>query len=288
MGIVDVHIVTDSTAYVPKEVLAQFPHLHVVPLTVHFPHLVMEDGLDNLDVFVRELKASPRPSTTSQPPPQRFVEVFEPLVQQGHEIVAILISLALSGTCTSAQAAADIVGPERIEVIDSRLTAAPMGFVAIQAAEAAQAGKSRQEIVELVHWACQRSQLFFVPDTLEYLHKGGRIGGAQALLGGLLQIKPILYLVNGRVEVWDKVRTRSRAMQRLLEALPEDPEDYELAAVHFDGWDNALTLKNLLKERLEGREVPVIKAGPVLGTHVGPGAFGVMVCQRPPQAMTGG
>lgn len=288
LGMVDVHIVTDSTAYLPEEVLREFPHLHVVSLTVHFPHLVMEDGLENLDSFLRELKASPRPATTSQPPPQRFAEVFRPLVEEGHEIVAILISSVLSGTCTSAQAAADAVGPERIEIIDSRLTTAPMAFAAIQAARAAQAGKSRREIVDLVHWVCQRSRLFFVPDTLEYLHKGGRIGGAQALLGSLLQIKPILYLVDGRVEVLDKVRTRSRAMQRLVEELPGDHQGYEIAVLHLDGLDNALTLKGLVQERLGGREVPVIVAGPVLGTHVGPGAFGLMICQRPPEAMVSG
>ncbi|NLO89857.1 MAG: DegV family protein [Clostridia bacterium] len=274
---VHIHIVTDSTAYLEQQWLKDHPFVHVVPLTVHFPDLVMEDSIENNDLFIEklgEMKELDKIPGTSQPPPGKFVEVFTPLVEKGHEIVVITISSAMSGTYQSALNAAQVVGKDRISVIDSRTTAAAQKFLVEYAASASLEGASREELVSLVEKKKKLIKLYLLPDSLEYLRRGGRIGKAQALLGTLLNIKPVLKInEEGIIDVFDKVRTRKKAFKRIAEEIPENA--VRVTVGHFKGEQYISEFKSIVEERLS-REVELYEAGPVVGTHGGPGVTGVI------------
>ncbi|MHB1126929.1 MAG: DegV family protein [Bacillota bacterium] len=269
-----IKIVTDSTAYLSPAVLEKYD-VHVVPLTVHFTDHVMVDGLDQQEEFFERLKKAAQLPTTSQPSPGEFVETYRRLLDDGNEVVAITISSHLSGTYESARSAADMVGEGRVTVIDSRTTSAALAYLVMAAADAAQQGRSRQEIVDLVGTIRDRLRLVFVPDTLEYLRKGGRIGGAQALLGTLLQVKPVLHVREGAIEVLDKVRTRSKAYRRVAEEMGRAGTRLRIGILHILAEENLAELRAAIEEVLPGHEIDVFEAGPVLGTHAGPGTVGV-------------
>jgi len=270
-----VKIVTDSTAYLPEELVASYRDiLRVVPLTVIFPDESLVDGLAILDCFLAKLKEFPAPPTTSQPTPQAFAAAFEELLcDEEDEIIALTISSQLSGTMTSAKTAAKMVGEERISIIDSQSTSAGLALPVLSALEQARAGLPRAEIVRYLEDEVERSRLLFIPDTLEYLKKGGRIGGASALVGSLLQIKPVLQ-VKGQVDVFDRVRTRKKAMQLLLNQVPE-AFDGTVAVLHVACPERALELQGLIAQKAPQARLPVFEVGPVIATHSGPGAFGI-------------
>ena len=274
---VHIHIVTDSTAYIDQQWLKDYPFVHVVPLTVHFPDLVMEDRIENNDVFIKkleELEELNKIPGTSQPSPGRFVEVFAPLVEKGHEIVVITISSGLSGTYQSALNAAQVVGKDKISVIDSRTTAAAQKILVEYAASASLEGASREDLVSFLEDKKKLIKLYLLPDNLEYLRRGGRIGKAQAILGTLLNIKPILQInEEGIIDVFDKVRTRKKAFKRIAEEIPENA--VRAVVAHFKGEKYISEFKSIVEERVSC-EVELYEAGPVIGTHGGPGVTGVI------------
>ena len=272
----NIHIVIDSTAKASAELLARYDNLHVAPLKViigqeEWP----EDELPSSDLFrLAELKrCHPK---TSQPALGDFVNIFTPLIAAGQQIIVITVSGGLSGTVQGAKAAAQMVGAKNIRVVDSGTTLMAIVKMAEAALEMADAGVELDEIARCLEAMAQNTFTLIVPDTLEYLHKGGRIGGASALFGTIFQIKPILYLVEGKVAVLDKVRTRPRAITRIIDELKKQ----ERLAYIGVGYNDCLPEVEALKERIRQNypDTPIIinEIGSVLSSHLGPGLLGLI------------
>lgn len=264
-----VKIVTDTTAFLEKEALEQYG-IEVVPLYVNFADETIKDGsIDNATYFYKLMNSSEVPST-SQPSSGDFAKVFEGLIKSGNEVVAILISSGISGTVESARVGAKMIDPSRIFVVDSLSTSGGLALLVLAAARAAQEGKNREEIMAMLENLKSRLKVFFVPESLKFLKKGGRIGGAQALLGTLLQIKPILYFSGGKIEVFDKVRTMKKALERLVHELPTTGEGLELFLLDAESQENVQKLEELILKRLPGLPIKIYEISPVIATHVGP------------------
>lgn len=269
-----VRIVTDSTAFLEKETIDRY-NISVVPLYVNFEHEVIMDGSIPNAVFFDKMKKSSKMPFTSQPSPGDFIKIFEKIINDGDDIVTIVISSGISGTYESAINAARAVDANRIAVVDSILTAGALAMLVKEAAEAAEQGKTKDEVVELIEDKKRRLRIFFIPDTLEYLKKGGRIGGAQALLGTLLKIKPVLYLTNGKVDTYDKVRTMKKAMERIVEEIPPAEGPFDITVVHAEAVDRANKMCDLIKDRFPEAVITINELSPVIGTHAGPGVVGI-------------
>jgi DegV family protein with EDD domain len=275
-----VAVVTDSTHYLPADVLARH-RVHVVSLYVKRGEtLERESEIADLDAFYARLRSEPDVPTTSQPSVGDFLAAYEPLLDGGQDIVSIHLSGAVSGTYGSALQARDQLAErglgDRVVVLDSRSGAAGLGLAAIAAATKARQGADLEAVAEHARRAAGQAQIWFCLDTLEYLRRGGRVGGAQAWVGGALKIKPIL-TVDGEIKPVERVRTAGRAFERMVE---------HLTALHADGVDGWLVQHIQapdVAQRLvaQGRELfgtePlfVSEVGPVLGVYLGPGMFGV-------------
>ncbi len=270
----EIALVTDSTAYLSEEEINRYG-ITVVPLTVNFHDGFIYDGIVDTGEFFARVDRSEKLPFTSQPAVGAFVEVFERLIGAGKEVISILLSSELSGTFESARGAASMVDPDKITIIDTRTTSAALAFLVLAAAQWAEEGLDRAGISDRVRQATTEIGSFFIPDTLEYLKKGGRIGGAQALLGSLLQIKPVLYFFEGKIEILDKVRTRRKAIQRMLSELPRERKHLKVAVVHCAALDDAVEVKNMILEMTPHARVEIREFGPVLSTHGGPGLVGI-------------
>jgi DegV family protein with EDD domain len=279
-------VVTDSTADIPRSVREKLG-IEIVPLVVHFGD---EAYLDNVELspeaFYRKLRMSAVLPKTSQPSPAQYFELYERLVGEGKTVVSIHLSSAMSGTCQSARIAQSMLeGKGDVTVIDSRSASYGYGMGVVAAAERAAQGASKEEVIAAFERVRREMRLYFLVDTLEYLHKGGRIGRAAALFGTLLHIKPILTIDDdGYVAPLEKARGTKRAVSRIAELL--EPEfggrPVELAMVDTPGQtEMADRLKELLLERLDVRRFFQSEIGPVIGTHAGPGTVGVFVIGAP-------
>lgn len=270
----NVRIVTDSTAFLDKETIEKY-NIAVVPLYVNFENEVILDGSIANAEFFNKVKHAAKLPFTSQPSPGDFVKVFEKIMKEDSDIVTIVISSGISGTYDSAINAAKVVDAKRIAVVDSILTSAGLARLVLEAAEAAAQGKTKEEIVALVEDKKRRLRIFFVPDTLEYLKKGGRIGGAQALLGTLLKVKPVLYLNNGKVDSYDKVRTMKKALERIVEEIPPAKGPFPVMLIHAEATSTLKMLTEMVRERFPEAEITASELSPVIGTHAGPGVVGI-------------
>jgi DegV family protein with EDD domain len=198
---------------------------------------------------------------------------------EGNAIVSVHASVKMSATVNSARAAAKRLPEMAIHIIDSQSISMGLGLMAIAAARAAQEGRSAEEVVQLVERLIDDITVVFTVDTLEYLHKGGRIGGASALIGSLLNIKPILVLEGGQVEPLEKQRSRRRAVHRVLELVAEgvgDSDCVHAAVLHCDAADAAQQVVDQVAERFNCLELLTAETGPTIGTHAGPGTVGVV------------
>jgi DegV family protein with EDD domain len=273
-----VALVTDSTAYLPPELVEKY-NITVLPQVLIWGDKTYRDGIDiQPDEFYKRLeKASVMPST-SQALPADFEKVFRQLMDQDHHVLAILLSEKLSGTMSSAyQACANLPGAP-VEIVDSYSTAMAMGFQLLQVAKAAEEGATLAECKKLAEEARQYTGLFVTLNTLEFLHRGGRIGGGARFLGTALNLKPILELKEGRLEAVERVRTRGKALNRLVELVEErvnGRRPLRLASLHANAAESAQGLLDNLNGRLEIDEVIVSTVSPVVGTHVGPGTVGL-------------
>lgn len=275
-----VKIVTDSTCYLPKEYLEKYD-ISIVSLNVILNgNSYREVDLDNVD-FYEKMNESGEIPTSSQPSMDEVHKVFLEKASEGHDIVGIFLSSDMSGTFSSAHIVKDMILEEypdaKIELIDSRTNCMQMGFQALQGARAASEGKSIEEVVEVVRNVIDNSRFLFVPDTLKYLKKGGRIGGASALFGTILQIRPILTVENGVTTVFEKVRTKKKAVDEIVKKVISDIELKGLGEVivhHINCENEGLELAKILGERLN-IEVKIQSIGPIIGLHVGPGSIGV-------------
>jgi DegV family protein with EDD domain len=274
----DVAVVTDTTHYLPADLVAQRGVREVSLYVGAGDRQEREADISDLGAFYDGLRSASSLPTTSQPSIGDFLAVYEPLVQEGRDIVSIHISGGISGTVEAArQAAAQL--SERgatIEIIDSRMACGALGLVVLAAGSAAARGDDTQAVAARAREAAQATRLWFAVDTLEYLRRGGRIGTAQAWLGGALKIKPILTL-DGEITPIERVRTSGRAFERMVEYMRSRRDD------GADGWVvQHIQAPDVVERLLErGRElfgsepVFVSEIGPVIGAHVGPGLVGV-------------
>ncbi|GAB6174764.1 DegV family protein [Paradesulfitobacterium aromaticivorans] len=272
-------IVMDSTGYLTPDILTEF-NIQIVPLTVTIGvETFAETELGNEQLLAKIQETGNFPST-SQPPIGAFLDTYEHLFAQGYEeIVSIHISQAISGTFRSAQMAREMMSKKKIHVIDSGSAALSFGLLGWFAGEMAHAGAGAEEIVHKVEELKPQTELYFIVDSLENLRRGGRIGGASALLGTLLQIKPILYInTQGEIDVFDKVRSRARAWQRALQELERavaDGRRYRICVQHVAIPVEGKKILDEIKNKFPGHEVKLFEAGAVIATHVGRGAFGI-------------
>ncbi|MFC0506871.1 DegV family protein [Micromonospora costi] len=280
-----VAVVTDSTAYLPPE-LVQAHRLTVVPLTVV---LNGAEGLEGVEIFpadaTRALSGRRVSASTSRPAPEQFARTYRRLLDAGADgVVSVHLSAELSGTVEAARLAADELGG-RVAVVDSRSTGLGLGFAVIEAAAAAARGEDLDGVRRAAADAVDRTTIYFYVDTLEFLRRGGRINAAEALLGTALSVKPIMHMPDGAIVLRDKVRTASRGVARLVDLAVEAAGDAEvdLGVHHLAAPERAEALRAALVERLGDRvrETYVSEAGAVVAAHAGPGLACVVVHRRP-------
>ncbi len=275
-----VAIVTDSTAYIPDDLVAQYG-LTVVPQILNWDGESYLDGVDISNAaFYARLSGAKNLPTSAQPSPGQFMAAFNGLKGSAESIVCIVISDHLSGTLDSARTAAQEVNELPIEVVDSRSTSMGLGLLVLLAARMAEQGQNHVQIAEKVRSLVPKVRLLFVVDTLEFLHKGGRIGGAQRLLGSVLSIKPILQIIDGRIEPLESVRTKKKALSRLMELVKAETAGWteiHAAVVDATAPETAASIYAQLAESIQ--PVEIIRGGlsPVVGVHAGPGAIGVVL-----------
>jgi DegV family protein with EDD domain len=273
-----VKIVTDSTADLPPQ-LAKELGIAVIPLYVRFGEEVYRDRVDiTEDEFYKRLEHDPTHPNTTQPTPQDFADVYQKLAKEADGIVSIHISGELSGTCNSALQGREMVDKKcPIEVIDSKVLTMALGLVVVVAATAAKAGQSMDEVVKETKQTLPKLRLLALLDTLEYLQKGGRIGKAKALLGSLLNVKPMLTLKGGEVVPAGQVRTRAKGMDKLCELGQTAKKIQDLAVVHSTTPDEAKSLAERLGSVFDRKKIKIARLGPTLGVHIGPRALIVAV-----------
>lgn len=271
-----IRVVTDSSADLPPD-LAQKWGVVVVPCYVMVDDVTYRDGVDiSAEEFYGRLVSSQRTPTTAQPSPADFQSVYQELLDQGHEIVSIHVSGKLSGTVNSAQQARAALGEAApIEVVDSRMASLGMGLVVLVAARQAREAASCQELAQEVRSALPQTQCIILLDTLEYLQKGGRIGKAQAFMGSVLSVKPILKLLEGEVHPLERPRNLERGIRRIAELAQEYAPVQRLGVIYSTDPDRAAELKESLADLLPPEQIVTSRFGPTLGTYVGPKALGI-------------
>lgn len=273
-------IVTDSTAYLPAELTKKY-NITVAPQVLIWGEETFRDGVDiQPDEFYSRLKTAKVMPSTSQVSPATMQAIFQGLVDQGMDVLGIFISSKLSGTLQSAIQAKSMMeaAGEKVTLVDSQATAMALGFQALAAARAMEAGASLQECAAFTEKAHERTGVFFAVDTLEFLHRGGRIGGAQRFIGSALNLKPILALKEGKVEGVDRIRTKSKAHDRILELVSEQAKgkpNIRLATLHANAADDAKKLLERAAAELSPVETVFTELSPVVGTHAGPGTVGL-------------
>jgi DegV family protein with EDD domain len=270
-----VAIVTDSTADLPPE-LAASRSITVVPLTLNLDGQSLLDGVDiRPDEFYRRLPSATTHPTTSQPSPGRFAEAYSSLLATHESVVSIHISEKLSGTYASARQAADMTDPTRIRVVDSELVSMSLGLITLVASAMAAGGAEVETIEAKVLDMRTHIQTYFSVATLEFLRRGGRIGRASALLGSVLQVKPVLCIRDGLVTPLERVRTFERALNRVVELTREVDRGHGVCVIvgHADAAADAERIGRELEPIAETLMIQPL--GPVVGAHAGPGVVGV-------------
>jgi DegV family protein with EDD domain len=270
-------IVTDSTSDIPPELVAKYG-IRVVPQILIMGDKTWQDGVDiDSPTFYELLRTSPHFPASSQPSVVTFQEVFSELAGEVDGIVAVLISDELSGTLNSARMAAENLPDVPIEIIDTRSVSLQLGFIVLAAARAAAAGADLKTVADTARALIGQVHVYFVVDTLEYLHRGGRIGAASRLFGTALNLKPLLCVKDGIVQPVTKVRTRRKALETLLALLEEQlagQERVHMGILHVAAAEEADRLAKRLQERFHPAEMIQSECGPVIGTHAGPGTVG--------------
>jgi len=271
-----VKVITDSTAYLPETIRKKYD-IAVIPLTLIWNNETFQDGVDiTPSQFYQRLQSSDTLPSTSQPSIEAFKEIFQQQIHAGNDIIAILISSRISGTVESALQAKQDLGTERVAIVDSRTSGMAMGLQVLSVAKLASQGASGSQCRTLAEQAREKTQVYFAVDTLEFLHRGGRIGGAKRLLGTMLDIKPILEMREGQIEAVDQVRTQRRATTRIIQLMDEAMEQDQkllLAVMHSNAPQRARALLNQAQEKFTPVEAYLADLSPVIGTHVGPGTL---------------
>ena len=279
-------VVTDSTAYIPEQALGGL-HIPVIPLWVLWSDEHFRDGVDmDPPAFYRRLRESKAFPTTSQPSVGEFMGFFQQVADENEAdaVVGVFVTSKLSGTVANAQAVQARLSELTIRVVDSLSTSMAQGFMVLAAARAAAAGKSLDKVVAAAEEMRDRVHLLFAVDTLEYLHRGGRIGGAKWLMGTALNIKPLLHIVNGTVEPLAQVRTKRKAIARMLDVVEErlgGKQMAEASVIDADSPEEGDAVAEQVKERFSVSTVCRTVVSPVIGVHAGPGTVGVAFYAAP-------
>lgn len=270
-----IRVVTDSTAdFAPRS--AEQLGVTVVPLSVVFGRESLLDKTElSIDQFYQRLRSGKDTPTTSAPSVGAFEETYRQVLADADHVISLHISAKLSATWGAAKTAAENVAPDRITVLDSGQITLCLGWAAEHAAARAEEGCEVQTIVRELEDMFARLRVYAVLDTLEFLQRGGRIGKARALLGTLLNVKPILLIQHGEVLPFERVRTRLAAVRRLAEIVADIPHLEKIGVLEADATEASRAVLELVQRQFPEREIPVARVGAVLGTHGGPGIFGV-------------
>ena len=276
-----IKIIADSTCYLPKEYIDKY-NVSIVSLNVLLNgNSYRETDLSN-DWFYNEMAKSPTIPTSSQPSIEELYSTVESLIKDGHDVVGIFLSSDMSGTFSTSNLVKNMILENypnaKIVMIDSRSNCMQAGFAVLEAAKAANENKSLDEVVSIAKNVIENSKFIFVPETLDYLKKGGRIGGAAALFGSLLQIKPILTVEDGKTTVFTKVRTKKKAIDKIVNTILEQNSKSPIKGIivhHINCESEGQELADRLKSSLGLDNVKTQSIGPIIGLHVGPGSIGV-------------
>lgn len=269
-------IVTDSTAYIPKEVREKY-NIYMIPLTVFLGSEVYEEEKElTASEFYEAVRKMDLP-TTSQPSIGKFVELFEELSKNYDEVISVHLSSGISGTYQGAITAGDMVEGIKVFAFDTEISCMVQGFYAIEAAKLAQQGKSAAEIIPILDELKQTSNAYFMVDDLSNLQRGGRLSSAQAIIGSLLQVKPLLHFKGKIIVPFEKIRTKKRAMRRIVELLREETNggSYYAAIIHANREEEAKEWKAELEQEFPNIEFSLSYFGAVIGTHLGEGSMGL-------------
>lgn len=270
-----VKIVTDSTGYIDKSFILEH-NIDVVPLAVNFEGLTNDEGFPgDFDVYFNKLANSSNFPTTSQPSIGAFTDVFKKALKDNYEIVVITMSSKLSGTFNSASAAAKIIDPRKtkISVIDSLTSVANLKFLVKKAVFMAEEGATMKQIVDQIEFQKKSMGVRLTVSTLEYLKRGGRLSTTEAMVGSLLNIKPIIGLIDGNLLSLNKVRGKKKAMEKMLEDVPKNIS--HISICHIQVLEEAKEYEKAIKERFPNASTEIYEIGPVIGSHLGPETIGI-------------
>lgn len=270
-------VVTDSTAYIPKNLRDKLD-IHMIPLSVIFGNETYKEEIDlQADDFYEEVRTKELP-TTSQPSTGEFLHLFEKLANDYDAVISIHLSSGISGTYQGAVTTRDMVEGIKVYPFDSEIACMVQGFYVIEAAEMAQAGKGPDEILARLKEMKTSIRAYFMADDLTHLQRGGRLSSAQAIIGSLLQVKPVLHFDNKVIVPFEKIRTRKKAMKRIVDLLEEDAksgEAYKAVIIHANREEEAKEWKVELEAKFPNVEFMISYFGPVIGTHLGEGSMGL-------------
>lgn len=273
-----VAIMTDSTAYIPYEMKGQH-QIHVVPLSVVFGDISYREGIDiTTEEFYQKVKESEHLPKTSQPSIGSVTEKFNEPAKNYDAVVSIHLSSGLSGTYEAVVSAGEMVEEIDVYPFDSELSAMAQGFFVLEAAEMAESNKTAEEIINRLEQMKGKTRAYFMVDDLSHLQRGGRLSGAQAIFGSLLQVKPVLHFVDKKIVPFEKIRTRKKALNRIIGMLEDDAKqgkNLRVVFIHANDEQAAIELKNSINSMYPNVDSMISHFGPVTGTHLREGAIGV-------------
>ncbi|NLL82276.1 MAG: DegV family protein [Tissierellia bacterium] len=269
-----IKIVTDSTSYISKD-FVELNDIKVVPLSYVFDGETYTEGFKGeFDEFFHKLETTRLFPTTSQPSTGEFYNVFKECLEEGNEVIAILLSSKLSGTYNSALLAKNMLGDKRVTIIDSETSASNLRFLVEDALELASKGKSSQEIAEYLNKKKKEMHIFLTTGSLEYLRRGGRLSSVGSTVGNLLNIKPIIELQDGELKLIGKVRGTNKALSYMINKIPTNVQ--KISICHISNMDVAEKLKTELESKFSEATISIDDLGPVIGAHLGPRTLGVV------------
>lgn len=268
-------VVTDSTAYLTQEERELY-NIHMIPLSVNLEEGTYEEEVTiTANEFYEKVRGAKQFPKTTQPPVGKFVELYEELAKEYDDVVTIHLSSGISGTYQGALQAGAMVDGINVYGFDTEVACGPQGMYAIEAAKLAAKGATGEEILAHLNELKSTMSAYFIVDDLAHLQRGGRLSAAAALIGGLLQVKPVLHFVNTKIEPFEKIRTRKKAMRRVEELLSEAVQKYgalQATVVHANCEEEARAWMEQLKAQFPSVEFKLTYFGPVIGTHLGEGS----------------
>ena len=268
-------VVTDSTAYLTAEECQQY-NIHIIPLSVHLHDGTYDEDKITATEFYDKVRGAKEFPKTTQPPVGKFVELYEQLGNDYDDVVTIHLSSGISGTYLGALQAGEMAENVNVYGFDTEVACGPQGMYAIEAAKLAAQGASGEEIIAHLHALKETMQAYFIVDDLGHLQRGGRLSAASALIGGLLQVKPILHFQNAKIEPFEKIRTQKKALRRvdeLLEEATKQHDSLQAVVIHANCEEQGREWMASLQQKFPQVDFKLSYFGPVIGTHLGEGSL---------------